>query len=219
MHPATERVRAVKPVPAPPRYAPSGHTRKSVVGHTVHGLRAFLDAWHTTDCTTALRTLGATVTEPERYDRIETDSLSLTPQPDGTVDVDTCGVRWQDNSLPFFTGTRAPVPHYGPAPGRLRVAPRYRVAWQITDYQLPEQLDGRRIDGDSTHLVGLRVLEHHAVSCPHVVFVQPDDSHAKVDVCPLQRLDLTAPSASDSRQPTARGTTPKLARPPTLPRR
>ncbi|MFC4943294.1 hypothetical protein [Pseudonocardia sp. GCM10023141] len=100
-----------------------------------HGLRAFLDAWHTTDCTTALRTLGATVTEPERYDRIETDSLTITPQPDGTVVVDTCGVRWQDTSLPFFTGTRAPVPHYGPAPGRLRVTPAYRVAWQITDYQ------------------------------------------------------------------------------------
>lgn len=45
-----------------------------------HGLRAFLDAWHTTDCTTdcttALRTLRATITDPERYDRIDTDSLA-----------------------------------------------------------------------------------------------------------------------------------------------
>lgn len=63
-----------------------------------HGLRAFLDAWHSANCTTALRTLGATVTDPENYDRIDSDSLTITSQPDGSVLVDAPSDRKEDSN-------------------------------------------------------------------------------------------------------------------------
>lgn len=105
---------------------------------TDRGLRAFLHAMRSPDCLTGLRTLGATITDPENFDRIERSTLVLHPRPDGTIEIDTCQLRWHNTSdalSRLLTGSAPPTPPAGPPPGRLVVAPAYTVAWQITDYQ------------------------------------------------------------------------------------
>lgn len=104
---------------------------------TDHAQHAVSEAFHAPDCPTGLRALAAAVTEPDRYDRIERDTLILTPRPDGSVEIDTCQLRWHsagDALSKLLTGSAPPTPPPGPAPGRLVVSPAYTVAWRITDY-------------------------------------------------------------------------------------
>ncbi|WP_232661189.1 hypothetical protein [Pseudonocardia sp. TRM90224] len=81
------------------------------------------------DCRSAVRHLRSRLADPGRYHRIEYSSLAIRQLPDGSVEVDGCGVRWQSN--PFAPPEVAP----GPAPGRVVTAPIYGMAWSITDVQ------------------------------------------------------------------------------------
>lgn len=87
------------------------------------------------DCRAALRAAGAAVTAPQDYHRIDRSTVHTTRNPDGTVLVDACTVRWHRNALDhvLYGAPRPPDP--GPQLGRMVVTRAYQVAWQINDFQ------------------------------------------------------------------------------------
>ncbi|MGH3585597.1 MAG: hypothetical protein ACRDQ0_04675, partial [Pseudonocardia sp.] len=101
-----------------------------------HGRAEFAAAHNAPDCVTALRALRTQITDPIRYrDRFKSDSLTVTPRPDGRADVDACNLHWRTPGIDGLTDTRPPGPPPGPARiGRLTLAPiNGGGGWTITN--------------------------------------------------------------------------------------
>lgn len=96
----------------------------------------FASAYRAPDCPAALRAAGARVVDPDAYDRIEHDSLTVDqPDPAGPAVVDGCAVRWRPTLDQILGNSTAPAPSPGPPLGVVTVAPAYGTGWIITDFR------------------------------------------------------------------------------------